>query len=85
MINRNIRPQRWNENTPIALNDKIYPSLTLSFKDLPEAKDWQSGETYELEITVKQISKREDENGGSATFEIRKIGVDDDDEADEVE
>lgn len=89
MKTRIIKPKRMSEmyNSPMSPADKIYPQLTLSFTDLPEAKDWEVGEIYEIEMTVKQVRTNEDENGGTVTFEIRKVAIDEDDieEGDEGE
>lgn len=60
-----------------------YPKLTLSYKELPEAKDWKNGETYTLELTVKQIGSRDDEYGSQVTLEIRKIGVEDEEDGED--
>ena len=49
------------------------PSLHLSFKDLPEAKEWEVGKTYKLAMEVKQVSKSIREGEGDASFEIFKI------------
>lgn len=56
---------------------KVYPKLTLSFKDLPEAKDWKVDETYELELEVKMVGLRYDEYSQEATFEIHEVGIED--------
>lgn len=74
---RKITPKRMSDMAiPMKSEKEIYPKLCLSYKDLPEAKDWKNGETYTLEITVKQIGSRDDEYGSEATFEIHKVGVD---------
>ena len=55
---------------------KYYPGLSLSSEDLPVIKDWKVGETYKLEVEIKEKSMREDEKKKvHADFDIRKIAV----------
>lgn len=72
-----------------SISAPVYPKITISHKDLPEAKDWQIGDTYELEIEVKMVRSLQAEGNGSfsneSTFEIRKIGVDSDEDDNEKE
>ncbi len=83
MKTRTIKPAR-PLDMPMVSNAKSYPRLTISYKDLPEAKDWKVGETYELEVSVKLVGQRMDEYSNEASFEIHSVAVDnDDDEADE--
>lgn len=50
------------------------PHLHLSFEDLPEAKNWKVGETYEVGLKVKQTAMHQEEGTeGGASFEI--VGV----------
>lgn len=61
--------------------------LRLSEKELPEIKDWEVGKTYEVVLTVKQMSKRQgsewdtsaDSKEVQATFEIVNVEVEEDD------
>ncbi len=55
------------------MDHKWYPSFNLSDKDIPAAKDWKVGNTYKIEMEVKQSSMRHDSMGHSFTFEIKKI------------
>lgn len=85
MTTRIIRPTRYSEMSSMTMDDKFYPKFTIGLDDFPEAGDWKVGETYEVVLTVKQIAKNQDKSGGSATFEIRKIETDDEEEAEEGE
>lgn len=54
------------------------PHISFDYKQLPEGKEWEVGNTYKLVLVVKQTSKMEgnmDAGGGSAGFEIVKVGV----------
>ena len=53
---------------------KYYPSFHISSKELPEVKNWDVGKKYQILLEARQTGKREDEEGISADFEIRKIG-----------
>lgn len=59
--------------------DVIYPSFFIDIKHLPEAKDWEIGETYDVTLRVRQtglhVSRHEGrkEDIGEATFEIVAI------------
>lgn len=47
--------------------DSDYPqTISISYGDVPEARDWKIDEEYDLMIRVKQISM----NTKGATFEI---------------
>ena len=56
---------------------RYLPRIDFTLEDLPEAKDWEVGSTYEVAIKVKQIGLRldgsDDSSEGNATFEI--VGV----------
>lgn len=56
------------------------PRLHLTVKDYPDIKDWKVGETYTLELKVKQIAMQEGGWDGkqplSADFKI--VSVDED-------
>lgn len=58
------------------------PTLYLTDKDLPELKTWDIGKTYNLEITVKLISRSEREYDGkkemTGSFDVTNITVDND-------
>lgn len=65
------------------------PTLYLTDKDLPELKDWETGKTYKLDITVKQVSKSERDTGNgkemTGTFDITDVKVDNDDDNNQEE
>ncbi len=41
-------------------------NIKLDFATLPEAKDWKDGETYDVHLTVKQVSS----DATGAEFEV---------------
>jgi len=46
-------------------------TIKFTDKELPEAKDWEVGKNYELDVTVKQVSRTErDKQDAITTFEI---------------
>lgn len=59
----------------------VYPNLHLNTKEVPEIKDWETGKTYTLLITVKQLTKNETHESASwsgkgsstAGFKIVKV------------
>ena len=63
---------------------KYYPNISLSLKDIPEAEDWEVGESYEIELEVKMISlEMRDGEKGRVSFDIVGIMVDDDEDDEE--
>jgi hypothetical protein len=46
------------------------PCVYISSDQMPEMKDWEVGETYQLVIEVVQKSKTETENSASGEFEL---------------
>ena len=42
------------------------PTLTLSFDELPEGKEWRIGKSYRVRLVLREVSKTGDE----ATFEV---------------
>lgn len=69
-------------------NKKYYPNISFAYDQLPkEAQEWEVGKTYTLVLEVKQMSKSEsaDDNhgGGRLSFDVIKIGLDDDYDEDE--
>lgn len=56
----------------------IYPTVRLDLEHLPEAKDWEIGMTYRIEIEAKMIGISQSRFDNSAEFEIRSIEADDD-------
>ncbi len=56
--------------------EKRYPFIHLSSKELPELKKWEVGKTYKIILEIKQKSMSEDSNKEiSASFDIIKIGI----------
>ncbi len=51
------------------------PMLHISDKDLPDIKTWKTGETYEVIVKMKMISKNDYKKEISAGFEITDILV----------
>lgn len=67
--------------SPISSDDKHFPKLTISLKDLPEAGKWEIGQEYELGLKVKQTSLRKEKDGsGDVTFDIIAVDPEEDDE-----
>lgn len=55
---------------------KFYPTFSLDVDDIPEALNWKVGEDYAVEMIVKQIAMRSDDEEGKkrqVTFEIRGV------------
>lgn len=79
-----ITPRSYKDDMPMSTrDDKHYPTINLSLKDLPEAKDWKVGETYNVSFKLKQVSKNESKNGGTVTFEICGRHVEDEEDTGE--
>jgi hypothetical protein len=55
--------------------EKMKPMLHVSDKDLPEIKDWKTGETYEVIVKMKMVSKTDYNKEVSAGFEVSDILV----------
>lgn len=77
-----IKPKKMSIDAP-EKSTKILPTLYLPLDAIPAAKDWESGGTYHLELEVKQKSYREDETGGEVSFEILKVGTEEDEDQSE--
>lgn len=71
---RKVKPMGAGE-LPGKLPSKMYPSIHIDFKTLPEAEKWKVGESYNVALVIKQTSVHQDENGGGASFEIRGVKV----------
>lgn len=68
------------------INEKVLPRLDLSLKDLPEAKDWEVGKKYPLDLEVKMTGMHQSKNSdGRVEFEIVKIGVEEDENEEEMD
>ncbi len=51
--------------------DSYPPTVHLNDTQVPEIKDWDVGETYQIVMDVKQTSKSEDKNGNvNSSFEV---------------
>ena len=65
------------------------PQITIDSNQLKDIAEWKVGETYTVGMKIKMISTRlEDVSSGDrhiANFVITHIGVDADDESDEIE
>ena len=60
-------------------NDYSYPIIYMKDKDIPEAKDWEVGKEYLVEMKVKMLSRTENvKNNGSVELSIRAIATDED-------
>lgn len=73
-----IKPQKLSRmfETP-SMDEPRYPQFSMSLKDFPEAKDWEVGEEYHIEMTVRQSDKNQTKGGrGSVSFEILDIDGD---------
>lgn len=57
---------------------KMYPHVSFSIKDLPEAKNWDIGQTYKVELTITQTGLSIHEGSdGRAEFDIKAVRVTD--------
>lgn len=85
---KKVKSDGWGDMKP---NSKWPVTVSFNYDQLPEAKDWDVGDTYTVMIEMKQVSKnehqaREDSDnhgGGSASFEILRIATEEDEEEDE--
>ena len=58
---------------------EMKPTLSLGSDDLKEVKSWDVGKTYDLEVTVKMISKHLGSDGETnGMFEVQDVSVDND-------
>ncbi len=57
--------------------EPVYPRVRLDLDTIPEAKKWEVGKTYKLEMEVKMVGLSISRFDNSAEFEIRKIGSED--------
>lgn len=53
----------------------LYPQFGIELKHLPEAKEWEVGQTRQLELKVKMVSRNIEGNKDSARFNIIGIGT----------
>lgn len=71
---KKVKPES-HDGDMIKANEKFYPTVQFDFQTLPEAKKWEVGKTYRIELDIKQTSLHENKHGGGAGFEIRGIKV----------
>ncbi len=57
---------------------KYYPHLRISLDDLPEAKEWKIGETYQVAFELEQTGMVKDEYTNEASFDIKGVHIIDD-------
>lgn len=72
---RYIKPETFGmESSKKMSENKYYPSISFNLDQIPEAKNWEVGKEYEVEMTLKMtsLSKRENEKG-SVSFEVKAI------------
>lgn len=85
---RKVKPTDYSERYGLEKPDtKSYPTINLSLKDFPTAKDWDVGEEYVITMKVRQSAISQNKGGkGNVTFEILGIGGEsDEDEENEDE
>lgn len=84
-----IKPISWKTEMKSENNEKHYPTLSLSIRDIPEIKGWKVDETYNVSLELREVSMSDSRHGhGGATFEILGYHIDEDqadDEEDEDE
>jgi len=69
---KNVTPETYGVKE---MPKKYYPTFTLKIDDIPEAKKWEVGKTYKIQLEVKQHSMQMDEHEGRVTFEVHKVKV----------
>lgn len=81
-----IKPQKFDRLETVA-SEPSYPSFSIDLKAFPDAKDWKVGETYKIEMTVRQSSMNQYKKGnGSVGFEILEMeGEESETETGEIE
>lgn len=70
------------ETGPIGLNKKkdpvkFYPKLRLEHESFPEAKKWEVGKTYKIELEVKMTGLSISKFQNDSEFEIIGFGCED--------
>ena len=51
----------------------IYPTIRIDLEHLPEAKKWEVGKSYNLELSLKMVGLSQSRYDNSAEFEIHEI------------
>ena len=59
----------------VSHNKKHLPHLHFTLADLPEAKDWKVGKTYDLNLQVKQTGVYDTEHQDGVEFEVLAVSV----------
>lgn len=72
---KKVTPEKWRGPEAVSTKkvEEHYPSFTLKLQDIPEAKKWDIGKTYRLEIEVELKSMRADEKESTTGFDIKKV------------
>jgi hypothetical protein len=69
-----IKPTNMSEGGLRPISMPQYPTFSISLKDFPDAKDWKVGETYSIEMKVRQESMHQSKGDkGHVSFEILEI------------
>ena len=71
---REITPDKPNKLETVSRRE-YYPGFSLKLKNIPEAKKWEIGKRYKLEVEVEMKSIREDEEESMVGFDVRKVEV----------
>lgn len=79
MKTRTIKPQRTNYPIETIADKPYFPQLTFTLKDLPEAKGWEIGEDYKIELTVTMTGMTLSDSYDNVRFDIKKVGVEEED------
>lgn len=80
---RKIKPKTdsYMESAKVGLKEgkskPIYPTFRVDLNHLPEAKKWDLGKAYKIEMEVKLVGLSQSRFDNSAEFEIHKIGSED--------
>lgn len=61
----------------------IYPIIRIDLNHIPEAKKWEIGKEYEVDMKLKMVGISQSRFDNSAEFEIREIGPEGADESTE--
>ena len=72
---REIKPKIIKPIADSPTSRKIYPTLRIDLKNLPEAKKWNIGKTYKLYSEAELKGLVMDEFTNEATFNIKGIKV----------
>lgn len=62
-----------------------YPTIRIPLDCIPEAKDWEIGEDYEVDMVLRMVGLTNTKHEQIAEFEIREVGPEDDEGENENE